>query len=108
MQKLEKLATVLTPDGYLIRLSVIEFAENLWLVTKWMTHKTEPLKRPERLVQLIGLQFEATENPDKAGADYLVSEPIPKPILEGKTPIGASGKFVVLDKPNVTFPSSTH
>ncbi len=55
---------------------------------------------------MTGLQFEVVQNPEKGGADYLVNEPIPKAILDGIAPVGASGKFVVLDKPNVTFPNA--
>lgn len=101
---MEKIATVLTPEGSIGRLSVIELEGALWLVAGWMTHNTKPLKRPTRLIRLTGLRFQ-TADPTAHGADYLVEEPIPKAVLDGPLSPETAGKFVVWDKPNIELPA---
>lgn len=97
-----KTVTVLTEKSVISALSVIEHEGSLWIVTGWLEHKTKPLRRPIRLIQLTGLQYEELD-PQKHGADYLVNQPIPKAVIDGRALPEEAVGFVVLDTPKIEF-----
>ena len=100
---MERFANVLTEKSVITGLSVIEHEGALWIVTGWLEHKTEPVKRPIRLIRLTGLQYQKLD-PEKQGADFLVSRPIPRGVLDGRTPSEEAVGFVVLDNPKIEIP----
>lgn len=95
---MEKIATVVS-DKLIWRHSVIEYEGALWIVTGWLFHQTRSVKRPIRLIRMTGLPYEAI--PSAGGADYIVTQPIPKSVLLGHTPPEQASGFVVLDDPNI-------
>lgn len=98
-----KFANVLTERSLVTGLSVIEHEGALWIVTGWLEHKTRPVRRPIRLIRMTGLAFEELDAA-KHGADYMVNQPIPRAVLDGRTPREKAGDFVVLDTPDLEFP----
>lgn len=100
-----KFANVLTDRSLISRLSVIEYEGALWIVTRWLEHKTEPLRRPARLIRMTGLQFQEID-PEQQGADYMVSQPIPRALFDDRAPRKVPAGFVVLELPPIAFPVS--
>lgn len=97
---MEQFANVLTESSMITGLSVIEHEDALWIVTGWLEHKSRPVKRPIRLIRLTGLRYERLD-PEKHGADFLVNQPIPRAVLDGRTPSEEAAGFVVVDTPPI-------
>lgn len=100
---MEKFASVPTEKSLISGLSVIEHEGALWIVTGWLQHKSRPVRRPIRLIRLTGLLYEEASLRDH-NADYLVSRPIPRAVLDGLVPPEKADGFVVLDTPDLEFP----
>ncbi|MGQ0559874.1 MAG: hypothetical protein ACT4OE_09875 [Sphingosinicella sp.] len=83
------------------RYDTIDYEGAFWIVTKWMTHKTEPRIRPERIVRVEGRPIQQVPG----GGDLLLSAPIPKDVLEDRAQPPATSAIVVIDFPKIDFPS---
>lgn len=77
--------TVLVPtaDGEESAIDGVEFAAKLWLIPDWGGPLDPKLPAPVRGIRMDGLDYwELSEGT----ARFRLSDPIPKPVLEGRTP----------------------
>jgi hypothetical protein len=85
--------------GELWKCDVIEHEGDLWLVPTWLENKDEGWMTPARIVRLTGLQFQTTAEGSWMG-DYVLNEPIPKSLFEGRPPEQGE-KYVVVERPDI-------
>lgn len=84
-------------------LDVVSLSRSWWIVCTWTTDKTTGTRIPARLLQMGGLALRFQE---VSGLPYrfLVSNPIPKSVLDGGTQDG----YVVAVAAHIPRPFSSH
>ena len=83
---------------------VIEHEGSLWLVPEWLHHPTEGCMQPARIIRMTGQSYQ--ENP--AGSwlgDYLLNDPIPKAVLDGRIACGQGVAYAVVERPDIRIPT---
>lgn len=84
---------------------VIEHEQKLWLVTGWLSHNALPVKRPQRIICLSSLQYQAVDLPDAA---FLVTQPMPRGLFDLSIPPQLAGGYTVIDDPDIVLPDQGH
>jgi hypothetical protein len=87
-------------DGSLYACPTIRHEGKLWLASKWKPARSEGCHRPARIVCLDGLRYQPTK---MQGVTFVLSDPIPRKILEGPTPPKKAAGYVVIDNPDIEF-----
>lgn len=80
----------------------IEWKGKKWLVPKWLVAPTEGWKKPERIICLDNLKHQKIGA--GFGADYLLNDPLPRSVVEGRGPSPAEGSYDVIEAPDITLP----
>jgi len=57
---------------------------------------------PRRIICLDGLTYE--ESPNDPQCDYVLTDPVPKFVLDGQTPPELRDTFGVIEGPDILFP----
>ena len=99
------------PDGRMTHCPAVQYEGQIWLVPKWLPFPDEGYMKPERMIQLAQfrhLKFDppAKGNPIFDGANFGISDPVPIELIEGDLS-KLKDKYVVLDKPDAKFRSSS-
>jgi hypothetical protein len=97
-------AAVGSDDGTIYTVDVIEYQSGLWLVVLWRVNPTLGLQKPERIIRLDILPHQDLGEPGFGPHRFVLNEPIPKAVLDGTTPPEQAHGFVVIDRPDITFP----
>jgi len=82
--------SVFTVDG-------MSYENKLWLVPKWLDYPLEKMSKPERMIRFDNLPFDQQQ--ENSPHDFLLQEPIPRDVLDGKTTEG----FEVLLAMSISF-----
>jgi hypothetical protein len=92
-------AMVPSADG-LFECDALELDGLLWLVPDWLQNVEEGWMMPERMIRLTGaVPYQAT--PGGPFGDYIVNDPIPADVLEGKGAKAGEVQFEVVERPNI-------
>ncbi len=83
------------------KIDAIEYDGKIWLVPEWLDKLGEGWSMPVRIICLDTLQHQriASGNPD-----FVVNNPIPKSVLDGKIPPQSDTLYVVVENPNIKVP----
>jgi len=92
---MKKTMVIIGADILLV--DTIEYKGGLWLVAEWRDNKAEGWSKPARIIAMAGLG----QQPMTGAADYLLSEPIPKAVFEGRE---KQRGIAVEVNPDITFP----
>jgi hypothetical protein len=89
-------------------MDTIEYQGRFWLVPAWLDRRSAGWTRPLRIVWLATGQHKRTKVNDQA--DFLVEEPIPKAVFDGRIPSQLTGKVAVIEAPDIKvyFPAGVH
>lgn len=95
-------------DGVASAIAGVDFEGAIWLVPNWLPFQSEGYTKPTRMVRLDQFQSRrfvppATGPGPFAGADYAVSDPLPKELFVGELTPQLEKQYVVLDRPDVKF-----
>jgi len=85
-------------EGSIWKIDTIEYDGGLWLVPQWLEVPSEGVTMPARIIPIDVLPHQKTE---QGPADYLLTGPLPKSVLDGKTTTG----YVVVERPDIKIPA---
>lgn len=88
-------------DGHVGICDGIEFNGKLWLVTRWLRHKTEPHSKPERIIRFDNLPHQRTSGEAIEFQNVLI--PAPESVTSGDVPAGIE----YIDLPDILVPSQS-
>lgn len=100
--KIEKALVGNAEGGELWQCDIIQYEGALWLVPAWLENPKEGWMTPARIVQIDGLKFQRTTGAPHG--DYIVNDPIPQSVLEGRHNKGTK-EFVVIERPDIRIPT---
>lgn len=94
------LKTLVTfPDG-IYAIDTIEYEGDLWLVPEWIDGTpSEGYSKPVRIIRMPLLQ----EAGPAVSADYVVSYPLPKGVLDGEIPTELANVCDVIESPEIVI-----
>lgn len=87
--------------GQILRMDTIQYEGQMWLVAMWLDSPSEGFSVPERIICLDTLphHISSFEN-----ADFVLNDPIPKSVLDGRVPEKSEFEYVVKERPNLKVP----
>lgn len=77
----------------------IEYQGALWLVTRWLENRDLGIAKPERIIQLAGLDLRRSPVPS---ADWVLSTPIPKICFQLESDQLTPAPFFSIPHPDIT------
>ena len=80
------LKTMVVSGNEMIYVDTISYRGQNWLVPYWLNKRGEEGRTPERMILLDSIPHQMT--PDAPNHDFLVNNPIPRSVLEGKSTDG--------------------
>lgn len=96
-------AAVGSSDGVIYTIDVIEHQGWFWLAVLWRENPSLKLRKPERLIRM-DMQFQDLGDKPFGPHRFALNTPVPKGVLDGTTPPEQAHGFVVIDRPEITFP----
>ena len=85
-------------EGQLLMMDTIEHEGQMWLVPSWLVPQAGGLSKPERLICLDSLPHQKAS---MGGSDFVLNNPIPIDILEGRAPRESGFSYLVLECPDI-------
>jgi len=99
-----------SPGGELM--DTIIFQGMPWLVPEWIGNQDSGMSMPTRIICLGDLQYQIVPDRHKLGdsapfpgIDYILFGPIPRAVLNGQIPKEMKDKYVIIQRPGVSYPS---
>jgi len=89
------------PQPGMYRMDVIEHDDDLWLVPEWNDDRVCGVTMPARIVSLRTIPHGRLETPD---VQFMVSSPVPWPVLEGRLTRDGERLYDVVERPQIPFP----
>jgi hypothetical protein len=81
-------------------MDVIEHAGKFWLVPEWLDNQSQKLTMPLRIISLETMVHHRM----KGNPDFLVEDPVPIYVFDGRIPPEEAGKYVVVEGPDIRIP----
>ena len=100
MQIMQTLMATDDDSGEVLLVDTISYEGKLWIVPHWLAARELGWQMPERIVCMDGLNYQEMNNPDYT-ADYVLTYPVPKSVLDGKTDTVEGRKYVVVERPDI-------
>ena len=100
MQIMQTLMATDDDSGEVLLVDTISYEGKLWIVPHWLAARELGWQMPERIVCMDGLNYQGMGESDHPAA-YLLNDPIPKSVLDGKTDTVAGHKYVVVERPDI-------
>jgi hypothetical protein len=94
-------ALVVTDDGSIFQSDVIEHEGSFWLVPEWLDVPGRGVTMPRRIVSMATVRYQRTPG---AHREFVVNDPIPKAVLDGRAPSQEASKYDVRELPEIEFP----
>ena len=91
-------------EGELLRCDAIEHEGALWLVPEWLQNPTEGWMTPVRIIRISGFRLQKLPPGNWIG-DYILNDPIPRDVLEGRTAAKSGVQFEVVERPDIQIPT---
>jgi hypothetical protein len=82
-------------------MDVIEHAGKFWLVPDWIDM---PVQKGTKPLRIISLETMAYDRMVGSNPEFLVENPVPSYIFEGRIPPAEAGKYVVVEGPDILIP----
>jgi hypothetical protein len=98
-------AMVVSADGPLYQIDVIEHDKKLWLVPQWLDSPAEGVSRPARIIRMDTLPHQKNL-PGSPYGDYVLNEPVPTELLNLQTPKQPIDGFEFQEMPELSVPLS--
>ncbi len=87
-------------SGQIHLVDTISYENKPWLVPYWLSALELGWQTPERIICLDGLKYQDMTETDYP-ADYVLTYPVPKSVLDGKTDTVEGRKYVVVERPDI-------
>ena len=87
-------------SGQILIMDTISYEGKLWLVPEWLSPPDGGWQTPARIVCIDGLQVQNLSD-SAMPADYLLTYPVPKSVLDGETDTEGGQKYVVVERPDI-------
>lgn len=102
------IVTAMISDGKSIFASdAIEYQGRLWIVGGWLEAQSEGYRIPERIILPPLTHVQDLRNQSRRIAEFSVSVPIPRAVLDGTHPDPRSIGYEVVERPDIRFPLPT-
>jgi hypothetical protein len=102
--KIYKAMVIIASDVHETRMvDVIEHDGEFWLVPEWLDNQVRRLTKPLRIVSLRTLPHQRIAGKDHP-PDFVVNDPVPKYVFDGRTPPQEADKYVVVEGPEIYIP----
>ena len=88
-------------DGGLYKVDVIEFEGRFWLVPEWLDMPAQGVSMPRRIVSLETIPHQRIEG---GNPEFVVNDPVPKAVFEGRSQSEGGQLFVVRELPEIRVP----
>lgn len=88
----------------MVKCDVIQVEGKLWLVPTWLDTPDGKWTSPARMISLDLIPHEDAGPEGWSGCRYIVTSPIPKYVLDGRSLPGVPSAFVIVEAPDLTFP----
>jgi hypothetical protein len=99
--KIYKATVIVAADVHrTCRMDVIEHDGEFWLVPEWLDNQVRRLTKPLRIVSLRTLPHQR----GNARPEFVVNDPVPKYVFDGRIPPEEAGKYVVIEDPEIYIP----
>lgn len=92
--------TAVPTDGMIVTMDTIEYEGKFWLVPQWLDDKIQILSRPARLIRLDSLPHVKGGPPPH---DFVLTDYIPKSVLDGTASQQIKDKYEILDQPQLVI-----
>jgi len=102
MQILRTMTGAGDDSGNIEIMDTILYEDKLWLVPEWLSPPDGGWQTPKRIVCIHDLQYQDMSDSEMP-ADYLLTYPVPKSVLDGETDIVEGRKYVVVERPDIRF-----
>ena len=89
-------------SGQILIMDTIVYEDKLWLVPEWLSSPDGGWQTPKRIVCIHGLQHDDMSD-SPMPADYLLTYPVPKSVLDGETDTAEGHKYLVIEHPDIRF-----
>jgi hypothetical protein len=89
-------------DGDLVICDTIRHEGKLWLVPYWYENIAKGYKFPARIIRMDALRFQNA--PDGYPFDFVLSDPLPKQLLNHLIPVAKDSPYEVVDGPKIRLP----
>ena len=87
----------------------ITHENGLWLVPNWTEPQAGGLIYPSRIIRIDKLRYQKMPIGNPYGADYSLTDPLPKELFDAQIPQELRGKFDVVEGPNIGIrPPAVH
>ena len=90
-----------TDDGSLMQADAIECQSKLWIVPVWLDTPDQGWTAPNRIIRFDNRRYQDTRTMQNRRADFVLNEPIPKALLELKTPAQPIVGFDYVELPEI-------
>lgn len=91
------------PDGKIYKCDTIEFEGKMWLVPEWVDNPREGWRKPVRIICLDILPHQKSPG---GPADFVLNHGIPKSVFfDGQIPSPPEDLYVVIERPDISFPA---
>jgi hypothetical protein len=94
-------ATVLRSDGMIMQCDVIEYQNEFWLVPEWLDIPARGLTQPRRIIRMAAVPHQP---PAMKGHDFVVNDPIPIEIFEGRADSALAKRYGAQELPDIFLP----
>ncbi len=84
--------------GVIYKMDTIEYINKFWLVPAWLESPYLAYKMPDRIICLENLPHQKSNLPE---TDFVLNNPIPKDVLDGKIIPELKDKYVVIIRPDI-------
>lgn len=96
-------SAMLTTDGDIVKMDVIEYKGGFWLVPEWLVSPDKKYMRPLRAVSLATIEHSLIESGNPA--HFVVSMPIDKSVFHGHPVEDLQTAYVIEENPEIVFPN---
>lgn len=87
-------------------LDTISWQGSLWLVPGWLPAQTAGYRKPVRAIRPLLLRYEVAAQSQR-GEDYVLSDAIPRTILDGEVTLLDGDDFEIVEAPEFESPIPT-
>jgi hypothetical protein len=93
---------IIEENGSFQKVDTINYDNNWWLVPEWYDNKSKGWIMPKRIIQLDSLPHQVIDSGNPV--DFVLDNPMPKDVFDGKTKKHKSKQFCVLIDPEIKLP----
>jgi hypothetical protein len=100
MPKKQILKTFVSDGTSIFPMDTIAYEGGFWLVPEWLESASEGWRAPARIIRLDNLGYQDLREASQP-ADFVVNEPIPRAVFEGRAQGPSAARYVIVERPPV-------